>query len=122
MKGFHKHSISFKHAYDGVLWALRSQPNYRIHIVFSTIAVFLGWTLAIDYYEWLLIILLITMGLVIETLNTGLEATTDAITREWREEIKIAKDVAAAAMLTFAVGAVIIAVMIFVPKIAALIL
>jgi len=122
MKGFHKHSISFKHAYDGVLWALRSQPNYRIHIVFSTIAVFLGWTLAIDYYEWLLIILLITMGLVIETLNTGLEATTDAITREWREEIKIAKDVAAAAMLTFAVGAVIIAVMIFVPKITALIL
>lgn len=122
MKGFHKHSISFKHAYDGVLWALRTQPNYRIHIVFSTIAVFLGWTLAIDYYEWLIIILLITMGLVIETLNTGLEATTDAITREWREEIKIAKDVAAAAMLTFAVGAVIIAVMIFVPKIAALIL
>ncbi len=122
MKEFHKHSISFKHAYDGVLWALRTQPNYRIHIVFSTIAVFLGWTLQIDYYEWLMIILLITLGLVIETLNTGLEATTDAITREWREEIKIAKDVAAAAMLTFAAGAVIIAFMIFVPKIIALIL
>jgi diacylglycerol kinase (ATP) len=60
---------------------------------------------------------MITMGLVIETFNTGLEATTDAITKEWREEIKIAKDVSAAAMLTFAVGAVIIAGMIFIPRI-----
>jgi diacylglycerol kinase (ATP) len=50
-------------------------------------------------------------------LQTGLEATTDAITKEWREEIKIAKDVSAAAMLTFAVGAVIIAGMIFIPRI-----
>lgn len=114
---FHKHTISFKHAYDGVLWALQTQPNYRIHIVFSTIAVFLGLSLGISYYEWLIIIFLMTMGLVIETLNTGLEATTDAITKEWREEIKIAKDVAAAAMLTFAMGAVVITAMIFVPKI-----
>lgn len=71
--------------------------------------------------EWLMVIFLITMGLVIETLNTGLEATTDAITKEWREEIKIAKDVSAAAMLTFAVGALIIASMIFIPKIIVLV-
>ena len=117
----HKHTISFKHAYDGVLWAMRTQPNYRIHIAFSTIAVFLSLALNISTQEWVTIILVITMGLVIETLNTGLEATTDAITREWREEIKIAKDVSAAAMLTYAVGALIIASMIFVPKIIALV-
>jgi diacylglycerol kinase len=117
MAHIHKHSISFKHAYDGVLWAMRTQPNYRIHIVLSTIAVFLGFSLQITFYEWLIIVFMITMGLVIETFNTGLEATTDAITKEWREEIKIAKDVSAAAMLTFAVGAVIIAGMIFIPRI-----
>lgn len=118
----HKHSISFKHAYDGLLWAMRTQPNYRIHIILSTIAVFLGLALKIAYYEWLIIVLLITVGLVVETLNTGLEATTDAITKEWREEIKIAKDVAAAAMLTFAVGTIIITSMIFIPKIMLLII
>ncbi len=117
----HKHTISFKHAYDGVLWAMRTQPNYRIHIAFSTIAIFLSLTLKISMQEWLMVIFLITMGLVIETLNTGLEATTDAITKEWREEIKIAKDVSAAAMLTFAVGALIIASMIFIPKIIVLV-
>lgn len=117
----HKHTISFKHAYDGVLWAMRTQPNYRIHIACSTIAVFLSLALSISTQEWITIILVITMGLVVETLNTGLEATTDAITREWREEIKIAKDVSAAAMLTYAVGALIIASMIFVPKIIALV-
>ncbi|KXK12288.1 MAG: Undecaprenol kinase [Microgenomates bacterium OLB23] len=104
---FHKHTISIKHAYDGLLWSIRTQPNYRVHLLLSSVAIILGFTLAISYIEWIVILMLITMGLVIETLNTGLEATTDAITREWREEIKIAKDVSAAAMLTFAIGATI---------------
>lgn len=60
---------------------------------------------------------MITVGLVIETINTGLEQTTDAIDRKIREDIKIAKDVAAAAMLLYAVGAFIMATLIFLPKI-----
>jgi diacylglycerol kinase len=57
---------------------------------------------------------------VIETINTGLEQTTDAIDRKIREDIKIAKDVAAAAMLIYAIGASIIALIIFVPRIISL--
>lgn len=68
-----------------------------------------------------MIIMLITVGLVIETLNTGLEQTTDAIDRKIREDIKIAKDVAAAAMLIYAAGSFIIACFIFIPRILALI-
>ena len=57
------------------------------------------------------------MGLAIETINTAIEETTDAIDIKIREDIKIAKDVSAAAMLIYAIGATIIALMIFVPKI-----
>lgn len=111
------HTISIGHAIDGLSWALRTQPNYRIHLFLSALSIFGGVILKISYFEFLLIIFLITVGLVIETINTGLEQTTDAIDRKIREDIKIAKDVAAAAMLIYAVGATIIAGMIFLPKI-----
>lgn len=112
-----KHSISVKHAVDGLMWALQTQPNYKIHLILSALSLTGAVVLKISYIEFLIIIFLITVGLVIETLNTGLEQTTDAIDRKIREDIKIAKDVAAAAMLLYAVGSFVIAAIIFVPKI-----
>ncbi|MBI5127707.1 diacylglycerol kinase family protein [Candidatus Roizmanbacteria bacterium] len=111
-----RHTISIGHAVDGLRWALKTQPNYRIHITLSLLAIILGMLLKVSYLEFLIIIFLITVGLVIETLNTGLEQTTDAIDRKIREDIKIAKDVAAAAMLIYAIGSFIIACFIFIPK------
>ncbi len=115
-----RHTISFRHAIDGLIWALKTQPNYRIHLFLSALALCGSAFFRISYEEFLMIILLITVGLVIETLNTGLEQTTDAIDRKIREDIKIAKDVAAAAMLIYAAGSFIIACLIFVPRILAL--
>lgn len=112
-----KKNHPLKHAFNGLRWALRTQNNYRIHLLISLAVVISGVFFRISYYEWLLIFVLITVGLVVEAINTALEAATDAITREWSEDIKIAKDVSAAAMLTFAFGALCIAVLIFIPKI-----
>lgn len=113
----HKHTISFKHAFEGLRWVLKTQPNYRIHFVLSLLSLAGAWFFEVSYGEFLIIILLIVTGLVIETINTGIEATTDAIDQKIREDIKIAKDVSAASMLIFAVGATAIAVIIFIPKI-----
>lgn len=112
-----KHTISFKHAFDGLIWSLKTQPNYQIHFFLSTISVIAGFYLKISYQEFLIILFLITVGLVIETINTGLEQTTDAIDKKIREDIKIAKDVSAAAMLIFAIGSSLIAGIIFLPRI-----
>lgn len=114
---FKRHTISLKHAFDGLIWSLKTQPNYQIHLFLSLLSIFGGVILKISYFEFLLIIFLITVGLAIETINTGLEQTTDAIDKKIREDIKIAKDVSAAAMLIFAFGSFIIASLIFVPKI-----
>ena len=112
-----RHTISFKNAFKGMIWALQTQPNYRIHTFLSVLSVLGGIVLKINYFEWLVITLLITIGLTIETINTAIEVTTDAIDEKWRDDIKIAKDVAAGAMLFFAIGAFIIASIIFLPKI-----
>lgn len=114
---FKRHTISIKHALDGLIWSLKTQPNYRIHLFLSLVSLIFSFIYKISYFEFLLILFLITVGLVIETINTGLEQTTDAIDKKIREDIKIAKDVSAAAMLIYAIGASIIALIIFLPKI-----
>ena len=114
---FKKHTISFKNAFNGLIWSLKTQPNYRIHLTLSLLSVFSGFYLHISYFEFIIIIFLITVGLTIETINTAIEEATDAIDTKIREDIKIAKDVSAAAMLIYAIGATVIALMIFVPKI-----
>ncbi|OGK20313.1 hypothetical protein A3C23_02790 [Candidatus Roizmanbacteria bacterium RIFCSPHIGHO2_02_FULL_37_13b] len=111
-----KHTISFKHAFDGVIWSFKTQPNFRIHLLLSLVAIFLSFYLQLETFEWLIILMLIFIGLVIEMINTAIEATTDAIDRNLRQDIAIAKDVAAGAMLTYAIGAIVIASCIFFPK------
>jgi len=64
-----------------------------------------------------IIVFTIILGLSSEMINTAIEAMTDLITTEHRENAKIAKDVAAGMMLTTAMGAVVIAIFIFVPHI-----
>lgn len=111
-----RHTISFKHAIDGLLWAVKSQPNYRIHLTLSFLAVSGGFLLQITYPEFLVVVTLIFVGLAIETINTALEKTSDAISKTFDPDIRLAKDIAAGAMLIFAIGAFIIASSIFLPK------
>lgn len=110
-----KHTISFSNAFSGLAWAVRTQPNFRVHLVLSAIALFLSWYLHITRTEWAIIIFTIVLGLTAEFINTAIESVTDLITKEWRTEAKIAKDVAAGMMLTTAAGAVIVALFIFLP-------
>lgn len=117
-----RHTISFKHAFEGLVKALSTQPNYRIHFILSLLSILTGSYLHISYYEFLIIGVLITGGLTIETVNTAIEETCDAIDEAIRPDIKIAKDSAAAAMLIFAIGSATLAGFIFIPKIISLFL
>jgi diacylglycerol kinase len=113
----HKHTISFKHAFDGLKWALKTQPNYKIHFLFSLLALGGGVYFQISYFEFLIIGILITLGFAVETVNTSIEETCDAVDESIRPDIKIAKDTAAGAMLVVAIGAFVMACFIFIPYI-----
>ena len=111
-----QHHISFQNAFAGLWWAITTQPNFRIHLVLSAIAIFLSWFLGISPVEWTIIAFTIVLGLGSEMINTALEAMTDLITTEWRKEAKVAKDVAAGMMLTVAFGALVVGLLILAPK------
>lgn len=115
-----KHHISFKNAFSGLIWAFTTQPNFRVHLVLSVSALIMGVLLKISYIEMTIIILTIFFGLGIEMINTSIESMTDLITTEYRESAKIAKDVAAGMMLLTAIGATVIASLIFLPRIISL--
>ncbi|MEK7078535.1 MAG: diacylglycerol kinase family protein [Patescibacteria group bacterium] len=112
-----KHTISIKNAWHGLKWALSTQPNYRVHLFLSVLAIVGGMYFNISQGEFLTIFVLITLGFSIETINTAIEETTDAIDTKTRPDIGHAKDVAAGAMLVFAIGAFLTACFIFIPRI-----
>lgn len=109
------HHISFKNAFAGLFWAIRTQPNFQIHFICAIAALWLGMYLGITRFEMLVIVFTVLLGLTGEMLNTAVEAVTDLVTQEWRKEAKIAKDVAAGMMLLLAIGALFIAGYIFIP-------
>lgn len=112
-----KHFFSFQNAISGIAWAVKTQPNFRVHLILSFLAICAGLILQITYFEFLIILILVGIGLAIEGVNTAIEEAIDAIHKDWSEEIKVAKDVSAAAMLIFAVTAFITASIIFGPRI-----
>jgi diacylglycerol kinase len=112
-----KHHISFKNAFAGLIWAVKTQPNFRIHLILAFIALVIGRGLSISNVEMSIIIFTIVLGLSAEMINTSIEAMTDLITKEWREDAKIAKDVSAGMMLVVSFGATIVALFIFIPYI-----
>lgn len=112
-KILHQHTISFKHAFEGLFWALRTQPNFRIHFTLGTLALLAGWYLGITHVEMIILVFAFVLGIAAEMINTSLEAMCDLITQEWKAQAKIAKDVSAGMMLFTAFGTVLIAGLIF---------
>jgi diacylglycerol kinase len=112
-----KHHTSFKNAKSGILVAFRTQTNFRIHLIFSFLAIVLGLIFGLNSTEWAIISLVIAVGLVIELLNTAIEFTVDLLTQEYKLLAQFAKDTSAGAMLIYALFSIIIAAVIFLPRI-----
>jgi diacylglycerol kinase (ATP) len=108
-----KHAVSFKAALAGVHYVVRSQPNFTIHILATIVVLVLAFFLKVTVAEFSLLIFAIILVLTAEMLNTSIEAVTDLVNKEWNEEAKIAKDVAAGMVLVSSFGAIIIGIIIF---------
>lgn len=110
--------LSFKYAGQGVGYAFRTQRNFRIHVIIGTIALFLSIYFKLSAVACSIISLTIALVLVLELLNTALEAVVDlTVGREFHQLAKIAKDCAAGAVLIAAIAALIIAIVLLLPHI-----
>lgn len=95
----------------------KEEHNSRIHLVIALLAIALGWFLKISMIEWCTISILIGAVFASELFNSALENLADHISPEKHENIKKAKDQAAAAVLVFSIVSIVLAFMIFLPKI-----
>lgn len=107
---------SFKHAYDGLKSAF-SEHNFKIHIAIAFLVIVAGVLLNISKFEWLIIVLTISLVIICEIINTAIEKLADFISPQWDDKIKVIKDLAAAAVLISATAAFLVGLIIFVPKI-----
>jgi diacylglycerol kinase len=107
---------SFRYAVQGAAHQLQSEPNAIIQLALAIAAVMLGVWLTLSAVEWVAVVLAIALVMALEAMNTAVEVLADCVTSQRDPQIKIVKDVAAAAVLFAAIGASITGVIVFVPK------
>ena len=108
---------SFKYAFNGLKILWKEEHNARIHFLFVIGVVIAGFTFKISSTEWMLLVFAMGFVIVTEISNSSIENLADFIELKQNPHIKKIKDLAAAAVLISALGAVFIGLMIFVPKV-----
>jgi diacylglycerol kinase len=106
---------SFGFALKGILYTIKTQSNFRFHLVATVVVVFCGFYFEIRTIEWLFLLLCIGLVLFAELLNTAIESAIDLCSPETHPLAKIAKDTAAASVLVLAIMAVFVGLIIFIP-------
>lgn len=106
---------SFDHAFAGVHYAIRTQRNMRIHLGIASAVVLVGLWVGLGYAEWAVLGLTVGFVLVAEMFNTVAEAALDAATPYYHPLVKVAKDVAAGAVLVTALVSISVGVLVLGP-------
>ncbi len=110
-----RHAKSFRYAFQGLFHALINEPNFRVQIVITIIALVLGRHFRISNIEWGLLILSLGALLAAEMTNTVVEELIDQLIKEYHEGAGIIKDLAAGFVLTTGITVLAILVLIFAP-------
>lgn len=117
---FRKAIGSFRYAWEGLVGLVRSENNARIHFLATILVLVVGFFFRITLIEWSLVAIVIALVWAGEAFNTAIEKLADVVSPEKHPVIKIVKDVAAAGVLILSLVAVVVGLLIFLPKIAAL--
>ncbi|SDY30589.1 diacylglycerol kinase [Tindallia californiensis] len=104
---------SFNYAFQGIIYTLRTQRNMRIHVSIATIVLIMSLFFRLNRWEMMILFVTITMVIACEMVNTAVEATVDLMTDQYNIFAKIAKNVAAGAVLVTSINAVIIGYLLF---------
>ena len=108
---------SFKHAFNGLGILLKEEHNARIHLAAVVVVTIAGFYFKIAAMEWVTLVLVMGIVISMEIINSFIENLCDFVSPNKHELIKKVKDLAAAAVLVSAFSALIIGLIIFVPKI-----
>jgi diacylglycerol kinase len=109
-------SASFRHAWNGFRYVVKTQRNMQIHLFSALVVIAVGLYLRLEWTRWAVLGLTIGFVLVSEMFNTVAEAALDAATPHYHPLVKVAKDVAAGAVLVTSLIAVIVGLLVIGPS------
>ena len=112
---------SFKYAIEGLVSSFKTERNMKIHIMAMIIVIALGIFMKLNKIELCIITIAIVMVISAELFNTAIENVVDMVSPQKNPQAKLVKDIAAAAVLVLAIGAAVIGIIIFGPKIVTII-
>ena len=113
---FPKFLKSFTFAAHGIIYALKSEQNFRFHLFAAVMVLCASWLTGLSKWEWIIIVMLIFGMFMIELVNASIERVVDLASPEIHPLAKQAKDLAAGACLVYAICTVVIGLIIFLPK------
>jgi diacylglycerol kinase (ATP) len=106
---------SFRHAFSGLWYVLRTQRNAWIHATITIAIIILGSWLGLERYDWTIIMIAICFVWLAEIINTALEAITDLASPEQHPLARVGKDVGAGAVLLASITAITLGLLILLP-------
>ncbi len=118
MNEFAKRRIkSFSDAFHGISFAFQTEIHFKIHLIFTLLALLASWLLSVSLEEFALILVVIGLVWTAELINTAIERTVDLVTTDFHPLAKQAKDISAGAVLVTAILSVLVGLVVFLPKI-----
>lgn len=111
------HILSFKYATEGIIAAIKQEPNLKIHFIIALLTLGLSYFLQISKQDLISIILIIGFVFAIELTNTAIETVVDHFTAKEHPGAKLAKDISAGAVLIVVATSVLAGLVIFIPYI-----
>jgi len=108
---------SFKYAAEGIFYSYKKGTHFKIHTIAAIVVTILGFIYEISLNEWLALILISSAVIASETMNTAVEEACDVLHPEHHPGAKLAKHCAAGAVLILSIAAVLIGLIVFIPKI-----
>ena len=108
---------SFKYAFEGMASAIQTETNWKIGLLEALFTIFISFYFHIKKSDWIIIIIMISMVLAAELINSAIETIVDSFTQDQHPGAKLAKDFAAGAVVIIIIASAIIGSLIFIPYI-----
>lgn len=117
-EGRHRSTLleSFNYAFQGLVYVFRHQRNMRVHLTIAIVVLLGSLFFDLTRMELVAVLFAITLVFMAEMMNTAIEATVDLVTSSFDPKAKIAKDVAAGAVLVAAINSLVVAYFVFADK------
>lgn len=112
----HGQAKGFQYAFEGIVQFFKIEHNAWLHLLATAGVIILSVVVGVTITEAIALLIAIVLVWITEMLNTCIEKTVDIISKEFDVRIKIIKDISAGAVLVAAIAALVIGLIVFIPK------